>query len=30
VLAQDPPGGDRAAAGATVVIFVGRFAEEQE
>jgi serine/threonine-protein kinase len=30
VLAQDPPGGDRASAGATVVIFVGRFAETQE
>ena len=30
VLAQDPPGGDRASAGATVVIFVGRFAEAQD
>jgi serine/threonine-protein kinase len=30
VLAQDPAGGDRAAAGATVVIFVGRFAEAQD
>ncbi len=28
VLAQDPPGGDRAEKGATVVIFVGRFSEE--
>jgi serine/threonine-protein kinase len=30
VLAQDPPGGDRAEQGATVVIFVGRFLEAQE
>jgi eukaryotic-like serine/threonine-protein kinase len=30
VLAQDPPGGDRAEQGASVVIFVGRFSEEQE
>jgi serine/threonine-protein kinase len=29
VLAQDPPGGDRAEPGATVVIFVGRFTEPE-
>jgi eukaryotic-like serine/threonine-protein kinase len=29
VLAQDPLGGDRAEEGATIVIFVGRFSEEQ-
>src|SRR5215211_2711167 len=30
VLAQDPPGGDRAEQGSTVVIFVGRFSEPQQ
>jgi eukaryotic-like serine/threonine-protein kinase len=30
VLAQDPPGGNRAQQGATVVIFVGRFSEPQQ
>jgi beta-lactam-binding protein with PASTA domain/tRNA A-37 threonylcarbamoyl transferase component Bud32 len=30
VLAQDPPGGNRAEPGATVVIFVGRFSDEQQ
>jgi beta-lactam-binding protein with PASTA domain/tRNA A-37 threonylcarbamoyl transferase component Bud32 len=29
VVAQDPPGGDRAQEGDTVVIFVGRFSEDQ-
>ena len=29
VVAQDPPGGDRAQQGATIVIFVARFSEEQ-
>ena len=30
VLAQDPPGGNRAEEGATVVIFVGRLSEDQQ
>jgi beta-lactam-binding protein with PASTA domain len=30
VLAQDPPGGNRAQEGATVVIFVGRFSEPEQ
>jgi serine/threonine-protein kinase len=30
VLAQDPPGGNRAEQGSTVVIFVGRFSEPQQ
>jgi eukaryotic-like serine/threonine-protein kinase len=30
VLGQDPPGGDRAEPGSTVVIFVGRFSDEQD
>jgi serine/threonine-protein kinase len=30
VLAQDPPAGNRAEPGATVVIFVGRFSDEQQ
>ncbi len=29
VLAQDPPAGDRAEPGASIVIFVGRFSEQQ-
>jgi beta-lactam-binding protein with PASTA domain/tRNA A-37 threonylcarbamoyl transferase component Bud32 len=30
VLGQDPPGGDRAEPGSTVVIFVGRFSQQDE
>jgi beta-lactam-binding protein with PASTA domain/tRNA A-37 threonylcarbamoyl transferase component Bud32 len=30
VLGQDPPGGDRAEPGSTVVIFVGRFSDQQD
>jgi beta-lactam-binding protein with PASTA domain len=30
VLAQDPPAGNRAEPGATIVIFVGRFSDEQQ